>query len=465
MPESIIYGKITKIMVIGRITMEDIYTAWNNIKSKTKIEYDMTDAAFRTFIMPLVIDSVTGDDLYIMIPFEQDEGIGIDYYNKKYKTPLEVATEEITGKHYKILFINHRSTKQENENKPVSSYYNVSNLNDKYTFETFVVGKNNQFAHSAALAVAENPGKDFNPLFIYGNSGVGKTHLMHAIGHYILKMDPSKKVIYETSETFTNYVIKNIREQSTYKLREKYRDVDCLLLDDVQFLVNKEKTQDEFFNTFNDLYSDNKAIVLSSDKHPKDIEELSDRLRTRFQSGLTASIDSPDYETRAAILQRYSEINNIYLSNEIIDYIASNIKNNIRELEGAFNKIKALKNLNNVELDLDVVKESINEYITVSESKRISMNDIIEAVCEYYNVSVDDINSPKRSQDIVHPRQVATWLCRNMTESSQDQVGKAVGNRNHATVINSINKINVEISNNSPTKREIEEIKNMLEKR
>ena len=278
-------------------------------------------------------------------------------------------------------------------------------------------------------------------------------------------MDPSKKVIYETSETFTNYVIKNIREQSTYKLREKYRDVDCLLLDDVQFLVNKEKTQDEFFNTFNDLYSDNKAIVLSSDKHPKDIEELSDRLRTRFQSGLTASIDSPDYETRAAILQRYSEINNIYLSNEIIDYIASNIKNNIRELEGAFNKIKALKNLNNVELDLDVVKESINEYITVSESKRISMNDIIEAVCEYYNVSVDDINSPKRSQDIVHPRQVATWLCRNMTESSQDQVGKAVGNRNHATVINSINKINVEISNNSPTKREIEEIKNMLEKR
>ncbi|MBQ9609027.1 MAG: chromosomal replication initiator protein DnaA [Lachnospiraceae bacterium] len=444
--------------------MEDIYTAWESIKNKTKIEYDMTDAAYRTFIVPLVIDSVINDDLNIMIPFEQDEGIGIDYYSKKYKTPLEVATEEVTGRHYKISFINHKSNLQEN-NKPVSSYYNVSNLNDKYTFDTFVVGKNNQFVQSAALAVAENPGKDFNPLFLYGNSGVGKTHLMHAIGHYILKMDPTKKVIYETSETFTNYVIKNIREQSTYKLREKYRDVDCLLLDDVQFLVNKEKTQDEFFNTFNDLHSENKAIVLSSDKHPKDIEELSDRLKTRFQSGLTASIDSPDYETRAAILQRYSEINNIPLSNEIIDYIASNIKNNIRELEGAFNKIKALKNLNNVDLDLDVVKNSISEYITVNESKRISMNDIIEVVCDYYNVSIDDINSKKRSQDIVHPRQVATWLCRNMTESSQDQVGKAVGNRDHATVINSINKINKEISADSPTKREIEEIKNILEKR
>ena len=445
--------------------MEDIYSAWENIKNKTKVEYDMTDAAYRTFIVPLVIDSVIGDDLNIMIPFEQDEGTGIEYYSKKYKTPLEVATEEVTGKHYRIKFINHRSTTLEVNDKPVSSYYNVSNLNDKYTFETFVVGKNNQFAHSAALAVAENPGKDFNPLFLYGNSGVGKTHLMHAIGHYILKMDPSKKVIYETSETFTNYVIKNIREQSTYKLREKYRDVDCLLLDDVQFLVNKEKTQDEFFNTFNDLYSENKAIVLSSDKHPKDIEELSDRLRTRFQQGLTASIDSPDYETRVAILQRYSEINNIYISNEIIDYIASNIKNNIRELEGAFNKIKALKNLNNVELDLDVVKDSISEYITLNESKRISMTDIIEAVCDYYNVSIEDINSKKRSQDIVHPRQVATWLCRNMTESSQDQVGKAVGNRDHATVINSINKINKEISSDSPTKREIEEIKNIIEKR
>lgn len=441
--------------------MEEISKVWEEIKNKTKTEYDMTDAAYRTFISPLIIDSLQNDDVYIMIPFEEDEGIGIDYYNKKYKTPLEVATEEITGRQYKISFINHRTISKE-ENKPVSSYYNISNLSDKYTFETFVVGKNNQFAHSAALAVAENPGKDFNPLFLYGNSGVGKTHLMHAIGHYILKIDPNKKVIYETSETFTNFVIKNIREQSTYKLREKYRDVDCLLLDDVQFLVNKEKTQDEFFNTFNDLYSANKAIVLSSDKHPKDIEELSDRLKTRFQSGLTASIDSPDYETRAAILQRYSEINNINLSNEIIDYIASNIKNNIRELEGAFNKIKALKNLNNVDLDIDVVKNSISEYITVNETKRVSMNDILKTVCDYYNVSIDDINSKKRSHDIAYPRHVATWLCRNMTDNSLEQVGKAVGDRDHATVINSIDRINKRISSDSNTKTEIEEIKNLL---
>ncbi len=444
--------------------MEEIYKSWEEIKNKTKTEYDMTDAAYRTFILPLRIDSIQNDIVNIIIPFEEDEGVGIDYYNKKYKTPLEVAIEEISGKQYKISFINNKAVVKD-EIKPVSSYYNVSNLSDKYTFDTFVVGKNNQFAHSAALAVAENPGKDFNPLFLYGNSGVGKTHLMHAIGHYILKIDPNKKVIYETSETFTNFVIKNIREQSTYKLREKYRDVDCLLLDDVQFLVNKEKTQDEFFNTFNDLYSLNKAIVLSSDKHPKDIEELSDRLKTRFQSGLTASIDSPDYETRAAILQRYSEINNIELSNEIIDYIASNIKNNIRELEGAFNKIKALKKLNNVELNIDVVKKSISEYITVSENKKLSMNEIIKAVCEYYDISIEQINSTKRSKDIVHPRQVATWLCREMTDNSQEQVGKAVGNRDHATVINSIDRINKEIASDSLTKKEIEDIKMLLEKR
>jgi len=443
--------------------MEDINKAWEDIKYKTKTEYDMTDAAYRTFIEPLVIDSVEDSILNIMIPFEEDEGIGIDYYSKKYKTPMEVATEEVTGKQYRIIFINHRSVKKD-DSEPVSSYYNVSNLNDKYTFDTFVVGKNNKFAHSAALAVAENPGNDFNPLFLYGNSGVGKTHLMHAIGNYIKKIDPTKKVLYSTSEAFTNEVIKNIRENSTYKLREKYRNVDCLLLDDVQFLINKEATQDEFFNTFNELHSENKAIVLSSDKQPRDIEEISDRLRTRFQSGLTASIESPDYETRAAILQRYSDINNIELSNEIIDYIASNIKNNIRELEGAFNKIKALK-INNEELTIDVVKNAISEYTTVSESKRISMNDIINVVCEYYNVTIEDINSKKRSQDIVHPRQVATWLCRNMTENSQEQVGKAVGDRDHATVINSINKINKEISSESSTKREIEEIKNILEKR
>lgn len=443
--------------------MEDLYKVWEDIKNKTKTEFDMTDAAYRTFINPLVIDSIEGNNVNIMIPFEEDEGIGIDYYSKKYKTPLEVAMEDLTGKQYNIIFINHVTVSKE-DIKPVSSYYNVSNLNDKYTFETFIVGKNNRFAHSAALAVAENPGMEFNPLFLYGNSGVGKTHLMHAIGNYILKIDPSKKVLYSTSEAFTNEVIKNIRENSTYKLREKYRNVDCLLLDDIQFLINKEATQDEFFNTFNELQSENKAIVLSSDKQPKDIEEISERLRTRFQQGLTASIEAPDYETRAAILQRYSDINNIYLSNEIIDYIATNIKNNIRELEGAFNKLKAL-HINNINLDLEVVKTSISEYVTVNENKKLSMKDIIEVVCDYYGVTIDDINSDKRDHSIVHPRQVATWLCRNMTDNSQKQVGKAVGNRDHSTVISSINKINSEISSDSPTKKEIEDIKSILEKR
>ena len=445
--------------------MEEIVKAWEEIKNRARLGFDMTDAAYRTFIVPLDIASVSGDELNVIIPFDKYEGTGIDYYNKKYKTALEVATEEITGKKYNINFITgNDDNKKEEEPKQVSSYYNVTGLNPKYTFDTFVVGKNNQFAHSAALAVADNPGQDFNPLFLYGTPGVGKTHLMHAIGHYIIKNDPSKTVLYVTSESFTNEVIKHIRAQSTDKLREKYRNIDCLLFDDIQFIMEKNSTQDEFFHTFNELHSSNKAIVISSDKPPKELDKFEERFITRFESGLTASIGSPDYETRAAILQKYSETYNISLSNEIIDYIATNIKNNIRELEGAFNKIIAIKNFGNNNIDLDVVKGLISEYISSNESKKLTMDEIIKTVCDYYNVTVDDINSKKRSADIAHPRHVATWLCRNMTESSQDQVGKAVGNRDHSTVINSINKINEELSSNTPTKKEIEDIKSILEK-
>ncbi len=444
--------------------MEDIYSVWNDIKNKTKNEYDMSDAAYRTFIEPLSINSIDNDNLNIVIPFDQYQGTGIDYYNKKYKTQLEVTIEELTGKHYSISFTTLNTDSYE-EIKPVSSYYNVTGLNPKYTFDTFVVGKNNEFAQSASIAVAENPGIEFNPLFIWGNPGVGKTHLMHAIGNHIIKNDPTKNVIYVTSETFTNEVIQSIRTgvQSMEKLREKYRSVDCLLLDDIQFIIGKESTQEEFFHTFNELHSSNKAIVISSDKPPKDMETLEERLKTRFESGLTASIGSPDYETRAAILQKYSETYNINLSNDIIDFISANIKNNIRELEGAFNKIIALKKLGNKDINLETVKVAINEYISTNESRRLTMNDIINTVCEYYSVTIEDINSKKRSQDIVHPRQVATWLCRNLTESSQDQVGRAVGNRDHSTVINSINKINEEISAGTSTKTEIEEIKKLLE--
>ncbi len=288
--------------------MEDIKKVWEDIKIKTKVEYDMTDAAYRTFIIPLLISSVNDDTLNIIIPFDQYEGTGIEYYNKKYRTALEVATEEITGKHYNIVFITGKNeVEKDNSIKQVSSYYNVTGLNPKYTFDTFVVGKNNQFAHSAALAVADNPGQDFNPLFLYGNPGVGKTHLMHAIGHYILKNNPSMTVLYVTSESFTNEVIKHIRAQSTDKLREKYRNIDCLLFDDIQFIMEKNSTQDEFFHTFNELHSSNKAIVISSDKPPKELDKFEERFITRFESGLTASIGSPDYETRAAILQKYSE--------------------------------------------------------------------------------------------------------------------------------------------------------------
>ena len=435
--------------------MEELYKVWENIKNKTKNEYDMTDAAYRTFINPLVIDSIEGNTVYIMIPFEEDEGIGIDYYSKKYKTPLEVAMEELTGNQYSIVFINHISLSKDTI-KPVSSYYNVSNLNDKYTFETFIVGKNNRFAHSAALAVAENPGMEFNPLFLYGNSGVGKTHLMHAIGNYILKIDPTKKVLYSTSEAFTNEVIKNIRENSTYKLREKYRNVDCLLLDDIQFLINKEATQDEFFNTFNELQSENKAIVLSSDKQPKDIEEISERLRTRFQQGLTASIEAPDYETRVAILQRYSDINNIYLSNEIIDYIAHNLETNVRDLESALAKVLGYEDLCGEKPTLETTKMLLKDILNSNSAENISLDIIQKVIAENYQISISDIKSKKRDKKYVIPRQIAIYIARELTEMSYTELGEEFGGKDHSTIMTAYKKISDNIKTDSTLQSKIQ---------
>lgn len=310
--------------------------------------------------------------------------------------------------------------------------YENANLNSKYRFDTFVVGGNNKFAHSASLAVAESPGVAYNPLYLYGGAGLGKTHLMHSIGHFILEHNPDMKVLYVTSEQFTNEVIESIRSGNASKmtkLREKYRTVDVLLIDDVQFIIGKESTQEEFFHTFNVLHSAGKQIILSSDKPPKEMETLEERFRSRFEWGLIADIQPPDYETRMAILKKNAENYNKEINEEIFQYIATNIKSNIRELEGAFNKVIAYSKLNKVEINLSSVQEALKDIISPNEKKQITSGLIVEVVAEHFGITPEDIMSKRRNTEYVLPRQICMYLCRKYTDDSLQSIGKAVGKK------------------------------------
>lgn len=328
--------------------MEIVQDKWKEILQRVRDEHELSEISFTTWIEPLTIHSVEDNLITILVPSEK---MGLDYVSKKYTLPIKVAIAEITGVNYEIRFILPEEVKQEKAPAPVQKNLYVPNLNPKYTFDTFVVGSNNKFAHAASLAVAESPGEIYNPLFLYGGVGLGKTHLMHSIAHFILQKNPSSRILYVTSEEFTNEVIEAIRNSNNTamtKFREKYRNIDVLLIDDVQFIIGKESTQEEFFHTFNTLHGANKQIILSSDRPPKDMDILEDRIRSRFEWGLLADIQSPDYETRIAILRKKQELDGYSVSDDVIEYIASNIKSNIRELEGALNKIMHTQTLKNV---------------------------------------------------------------------------------------------------------------------
>ena len=319
-----------------------------------------------------------------------------------------------------------------------------TNLNPKYTFDTFVIGSNNRFAHAASVAVAESPGKEYNPLFLYGGVGLGKTHLMHSVAHYILQKDPTKKVLYVTSEVFTNELIDSIRNgnnTSMTKFREKYRNIDVLLIDDVQFIIGKESTQEEFFHTFNALHSANKQIIISSDRPPKDMETLEARLQSRFEWGLIADISSPDYETRMAILRKKEELDGYNIDDEVIRYIATNIKSNIRELEGALNKLVALSNLENREITISMAEEVLKDIISPNSKREVTPQVILDVVAEHYGVSSNDIIGGKRNSEIVVPRQIVMYLCREITDTSYKAIGILLGNRDHSTIISGDNKV------------------------
>ena len=447
--------------------MDHILEKWDEILQTVKTEHDISDISFDTWIRPLEVYGVEGNTLYILVPSVQ---MTLNYISKKYQLPLKVAIAEITGIEYDIQFILPDQAASLNHNKKEKKKFSSeaaekSNLNPNYTFDTFVVGSNNRFAQSASLAVAESPGEAYNPLYIYGGPGLGKTHLMHSIGHFILERNPNAKVLYVTSEDFTNEVIESIRSgnaSAMNKFREKYRTIDVLMVDDVQFIIGKESTQEEFFHTFNALHSAGKQVILTSDKPPKEMETLEERIRSRFEWGLMADIGVPDYETRMAILRKKSEADDMNFSDDILNYIANNIKSNIRELEGALNKLIAYSNLEHTDITMEIAMKELQNIITPDKPREITPQLIIEVVSEHFQISLDQMISKNRSNSIARPRQIAMYLCKNMTDIPLDSIGALLGGRDHSTIIHGINKIGEEYDTNPQTKSLIDTIKKKI---
>ncbi len=322
-------------------------------------------------------------------------------------------------------------------------------LNPKYTFDTFVIGSGNRFAHAASLAVAEAPAKAYNPFFIYGGVGLGKTHLMHAIGHYVLEHNPNAKVVYLSSEKFTNEFINSIRDNKAIDFRNKYRNVDVLLIDDIQFLAGKESTQEEFFHTFNTLHEESKQIVISSDRPPKEIPTLEDRLRSRFEWGLITDITPPDLETRIAILRKKAKADGLDIPNEVMLYIANQIDTNIRELEGALIRVVAYSSLVNEDMTPELAAAALKDIIPNAKPRMISILDIQKAVGEHYNIRLEDFTAKKRTKSIAFPRQVAMYLSRELTDFSLPKIGEEFGGRDHTTVIHAHEKISSDVQKGS----------------
>lgn len=353
------------------------------------------------------------------------------------------------------------SIKNENINTS-NSINNCKGINPRYTFETFVIGNNNRLAAAAALAVSENPANTYNPFFIYGGVGLGKTHLLHAIGNTIIFNNTNFRVVYVSAEKFTNEIIDSIRDHQTMHFRNKYRNVDVLLIDDIQFIANKERTQEEFFHTFNELYGENKQIVITSDKPPKEIPTLEERLRSRFEWGLIADIQSPDFETREAILRKKAEFEGVNVPQEITSFIAENITFNIRELEGALIRVVALSSLTKKPITLGLAKEALKDIIKEDKTKNLTINDIQKAVCNYYNIKLPDLIGPKRDQKFALPRQIAMYMSKLLTYNSYPSIGREFGDKDHTTILHAYNKISKKIDIEPNFKKTIENIKSTL---
>ena len=451
--------------------MDAVIEKWEEILQTVKSEYEVTDVPFNTWLKPLKVYEVDGKLITVVVPSEQ-AAIGVNYISKRYKIPLQVTICVLTGmEECEVRFVLEKDLPKKTEKN--TSYdkqvqdtrYEEAHLNPKYTFDTFVVGSNNKFAQAAALAVAESPGDTYNPLFIYGGAGLGKTHLMHSIAHFILEHDENSRVLYVTSEEFTNELIETIRNGNNTamsKFREKYRNIDVLLVDDIQFIIGKESTQEEFFHTFNSLHSAKKQIIISSDKPPKDMEILEERFRSRFEWGLIADITLPDYETRMAILHKNEEMNGYSISEDVIKYIATNVKSNIRELEGALTKIVASSKLNNKEINLELAEEALKDLISPNAAREVTPQLIINIVSEHFGITPLDLIGQKRSKELVFPRQIVMYLCGDMTSESLQNIGKALGGRDHTTIIHGTKKIASELKTDENLKNTIDILKKKI---
>ena len=434
--------------------MQILKEYWERVLEQ--IEPEMINISFDTWIKPLIPISMDDNTIYLKAssPFQKNT---VDI---KYKEIIKSGFKHVTNKDYNINIVIDNGTQTPTIEQPVNTTNN-SSLNPKYTFDTFVVGENNRFAHAASLAVAENLGEAYNPLFLYSGVGLGKTHLMHAIGNFVLKQNPDTKVLYITSEKFTNELINAIQNNTTEDFRKKYRNIDLLLIDDIQFFIGKERCQEEFFYTFNDLYENKKQIVISSDKPPKDINPLEERLKSRFAWGLVADIGKPDYETRCAILKKKCELENRIIDDEILSMIALKIESNIREIEGIFNKIVAMASLTNSEITLALAERAIGD-LERSNDKIITVDYIQYAVANYYNLDQKDFKAQRKTSDIAFPRQIAMYLSKQLTGLSLKEIGKEFGGKDHSTVIYAIKKVEEEIKLNPNTKTIVDNIKKSI---
>ena len=446
----------------------DINSLWEKVLQILKGE--VSAVAFKAFfatVKPLLLDNNT---LYICANSDFNK----DILNNRYHSLIVGIVKEVTAKDIKVIVlgseeemdsiikdINSESTSSTSKSAKAPTKYE-SNLNPKYTFDTFVIGNSNSFAHAACVAVAESPAKSYNPLFLYGGVGLGKTHLMQAIGHHILETDSTQKVVYVSSEKFTNELVNSIKDDKNEEFRNKYRNVDVLLIDDVQFIAGKERTQEEFFHTFNTLHEANKQIIISSDRPPKDIPTLEERLRSRFEMGLITDIQPPDFETRIAILRKKAQMDNTEVPDEVTDYIAKNVKSNIRELEGALTRVMAYSSLTKKKVSLEVATEALKDIIVSYNTSEINVVRIKEKVAEVFDIKMEDFNSKKRTRAIAYPRQVAMYLSRDLTDLSLPKIGEEFGGRDHTTVIHACDKISNDLKENIDLKLKVEKIINDL---
>lgn len=453
----------------------DLAEIW--VRCKDKLKESFNEKVFNVWIKPIMPLEVT--DTYYKVAVKNDffktmleenyaqviEGVLAGIMSKNIKLTIETmdngssgseAAEEMPAvpakREQQQLFNENTSVQQPDE----------SNLNPKYVFETFVIGNSNRFAHAAAQAVANDPAHAYNPLFLYGGVGLGKTHLMHAIGNRIKQNNPSMKVLYTSSEKFTNEIINSIQNKTTEAFRQKYRNIDCLIIDDIQFLKGKEQTQVEFFHTFNALKDADKQIIISSDRPPREIETLEDRLRSRFDQGLTADIQTPDLETRMAILRTKAASDNIVLPTEVITLLATNIATNIREIEGAYNKIVAYTSLMHMPITVETAQKVLSDMGNDIKTRTITYEGIIKVVADHYNVKQDELFNKKRTQNIAFPRQVAMYLCRELADLSYPRIGELFGGRDHTTVIHAYEKISNFKNSNLAFQNELQEIIEIL---